>query len=327
MNGTPSACACITAAPDASTGPPSTCARNSRVAVCEKRSSFRRRTTPIAAHVGDQVHGLVDDRELLGTDREHQEDRARTVGADHVAQQAEAVLIRPLQVVDQDREGSLGGQCPVGDRAEVERAEQPAVGSERGEPWVVLSRHRVQAAGDRLGGLRIVSGASGLGRAEDGPGDQERAPELLVGRDGDRGEAIGRRLLGRGDEQPCLADPGLTLHGETDEPAGAGRRQLLGDRPELGRPPDHVAGRPVNVEGHRREGQRSIVVRDHMVSAGSGCEGSPGPGVPARLRALDPRGCGDRRSGAEFGAVPQRPGAGEGVQMTGATTAERGGYR
>ena len=46
MNGTPSACACITAAPDASTGPPSTCARNSRVSVCENRSSFRRRTTP-----------------------------------------------------------------------------------------------------------------------------------------------------------------------------------------------------------------------------------------------------------------------------------------
>ena len=36
-----------------------------------------------------------------------------------------------------------------------------------------------------------------------------------------------------------------------DEAAGAGRSQLLGDRLELGRPPDHVAGRPVNVEGHR----------------------------------------------------------------------------
>ena len=121
--------------------------------------------------------------------------------------------------------------------------------------------------------------ASGLRRAEDRPGDQERTAELLVGRDGDRGEAVGRRPLGRGDEQPRLADPGLTLDGEADEPAGAGRRELLGDRLELGRPPDHVAGRPVNVEGHRREGQRSVVVRDHVVSAGSGSEGSRDPAL------------------------------------------------
>ncbi len=104
------------------------------------------------------------------------------------------------------------------------------------------------------------------GEPEDRPGDQERTPELLVGRDGDRGEAVGRRPLGRGDQQPRLADPGLPLDGEAHEPAGAGRRQLLRDRLELRRPPDDVAGRPMDVEGHRGEGQRSVVVRDHMVS-------------------------------------------------------------
>ncbi len=231
-----------------------------------------------AAHVGDQVHGLVDDRELLGTDREHQEDRARAVGPDHVAQQTEAVLVRPLEIVDEDRERPFGGQGPERDGPQVERAEQPAVGSERGEPGVVLARHRVQTAGERLGGLG-AGRTEGLGRTEDRPGDQERAAELLVGRDGDRGEAIGRRPLGRGDQQPRLADPGLTLHRETDEATGAGRRQLLGDRLELGRPADHVAGRPVNVEGHRREGQRSVVVRDQVVSAGSGCERSRDPAL------------------------------------------------
>ena len=123
---------------------------------------------PHATHVGDQVHGFGDDRELLGADREHQEDRARAVGADHVAQQAEAVLVRPLQVVDQDGERPFGGQGSERDGAQVERAEQPAVGRERGEPRVVLTRHRVQAAGERLGGLRAgrVRAASGEPRIE-----------------------------------------------------------------------------------------------------------------------------------------------------------------
>ena len=83
---------------------------------------------PHATHIGDQVHGLGDDRELLGTDREHQEDRARAVGADHVAQQAEAVLVRPLEVVDQDGERAFGRQGTERDGAQVERAEQAAVG-------------------------------------------------------------------------------------------------------------------------------------------------------------------------------------------------------
>ena len=224
---------------------------------------------PHASHVGDQVHRFGHDRELLGTDREHQEDRAGAVGADHVAQETQAVLVRPLEVVDQDGERPFRGQGAERDRAQVERAEQPAVGRERGEPRIVLTGHRVQAAVQRLGGLR-AGRACGLGRAEDRAGDQERTAELLVGRDGDRGESFGRRSLGRGDEQARLPDPRLTFNGETDETSAACRRQLLDDRLQLRRPADDIAGRPMDVEGHRREGQRSVVVRDHRGSGRSG---------------------------------------------------------
>ncbi len=219
-------------------------------------------------HVGEQVHGLAHGRELLGPDREHQEDRARAIRADHVAEEAQAVLIRPLEVVDQDGERALGGQGPEGDGAEVEGAEQAAVGRERGQPGVILPRHRVQAARERVGHRSVVRRAEGLRRAEDRPGDQERTPELFVGGDGDRGEAVGRRPFGRRDQQPRLADPRLTLHGEPDQPAGTGRRQLLRDRLQLRRPPDDVTGRPVHVEGHRCEGQGSVLVGDRVVSQG-----------------------------------------------------------
>ena len=47
MNGTPSACACITEAPFGSTGPPSTWPRNAPVSAGVNRFTFRRRTTPM----------------------------------------------------------------------------------------------------------------------------------------------------------------------------------------------------------------------------------------------------------------------------------------
>ena len=52
-------------------------------------------------HVGEQRHRLGERGDLLGADREHQEDRARAFGPDDVPEETEAVLVRPLHVVDQ----------------------------------------------------------------------------------------------------------------------------------------------------------------------------------------------------------------------------------
>ena len=60
---------------------------------------------------------------------------------------------------------------------------------------------------------------------------------------------VGRRSLRRGDEQPRLADAGLTLERERRQPSGPGRRELLPDRAELNLPPDHGPRCPPDVEG------------------------------------------------------------------------------
>jgi len=111
------------------------------------------------AHVGHQVHGLRHERELLGADREHQEDRARADGADHVAEQTEAVLVRPLKVVDEQGDGSHGRELTERDGAEVEGSQQSAIGLEGCEPRIVLPGHRIETA---LEGLRRT-GSCGRG--------------------------------------------------------------------------------------------------------------------------------------------------------------------
>ena len=111
------------------------------------------------------------------------------VGADDVAEQAEAVVVRPLEVVDQDRERPLGGEGAERDGAQVERAEQPAVGRERGEAGVVLSRHRVEACARarprssrvrprRLDGLRASPRSTA--RRRNGPRSSSSAVTAIV---------------------------------------------------------------------------------------------------------------------------------------------------
>ena len=103
---------------------------------------------PDALHVGDEVDRLGRERELLGTDREHEEDRARGVGADEVAEQPQAVVVGPLEVVDEDRDRFRGGEIADRDGAEVERSEQLGVGRQGREARVVLPGHRVRAPGE-----------------------------------------------------------------------------------------------------------------------------------------------------------------------------------
>ena len=55
-------------------------------------------------HVGDEVHGLADRRELVRPDRQEQEDRPIGVGPDDVAEESEGIVIGPLDVVDEQRQ-------------------------------------------------------------------------------------------------------------------------------------------------------------------------------------------------------------------------------
>ena len=75
-------------------------------------------------HVRHQVHGLRDDGELLGTDGTHEEDRAARVRPDDVAEEPEAVVVGPLEVVDQQGHGALRGQAPNGHGSEVQGSEE-----------------------------------------------------------------------------------------------------------------------------------------------------------------------------------------------------------
>ena len=154
-----------------STGPPSTGARSSPVSAGVSRRPHAP-DQPHAVHVGDEVHRLGDERELLRPDREHQEDRARRVRADDVAEQAQAVVVGPLQVVDQERERPRGGEGAERDGAEVERAQQPAIRGQAREPGIVLARHRVR----HRASASSVSGFSARPRSPPGsPGSTARA--------------------------------------------------------------------------------------------------------------------------------------------------------
>ncbi len=206
-----------------------------------------------AVHVGDQVHGLGHLRELLGPDREHQEDRARAVRAHDVPDQSQTVVVGPLEVVDQHRERPLVRERPERDGPEVERSEQAGIGGQRRETRVVPARHRVEARGEGGGGPGRSRGRARIGRADDRAHQQERTSELLVRGDGDRREAILRRELVRGEQQSGLADPGLALEAQPGEPAGPRGGELLADRVELRLAADDRTRGAAGVEQHRRD--------------------------------------------------------------------------
>ena len=213
MNGTPSACACMTAAPR----------RVDRAAedLGEELARLRLREAvdlqpadhAHAVHVGEQVHGLGHERELLGPDREHQEDRARRDGADDVAEHAQAVVVGPLQVVDQDGERPFGGEGAERDGAEVERAQQPAVGREcargPGRP-APTSQSRLRASASAVFSSVAVRAASGEPRIErasrKGPRSSSSAVTAIVGE-----PVRPTRVSAAATQQPRLADPGLAL--------------------------------------------------------------------------------------------------------------------
>ena len=217
---------------------------------------------PDALHVGDEVDRLGRERELLGTDREHEEDRARGVGAYEVAEQPQAVVVGPLEIVDEDRDRFVArGRIATAPRSSVRSSlASGGRGRESGSSCpVIASVHRASEASAGAGG-----GSDSLGRPDDRACHQERTAELLVAGHADRREPLGRRRLAGREQKPRLADPRLALQRHADEPARGGGGQLLFE----GR---LSAGRPTSAPGERIEGQR----RRHCM--GGRKRAAPGP--------------------------------------------------
>ena len=163
------------------------------------------------------------------------------VAADDVAEQAQAVLVGPLEVVEEDREGSDGRQLGDGDRGQVVRAQELLRGRQLRQRRVVPARQHVDRA--LHGGLR--RGGPGrelldLPAAEDRAGEHERPAQLLVRGQSERREPLGLRQLLGSHHQARLADARLALDAHAREPAACRGRQLLADRGHLGGPADEL---------------------------------------------------------------------------------------
>ena len=172
-------------------------------------------THPI--HVGQQVDGFGDQGELLRSDREHQKDRARRSGPDEIAEQAQAVVVGPLEVIDEQRERALCRELPHREGGEVVRAQEPLIGREGREARVVVPGHRLEAPAECVGGRCPLGDRHRVRRTDDRAREQERAAELLVGRHRDRRDAAPAGDLDRGQEQPRLPDARFALDGQPGE--------------------------------------------------------------------------------------------------------------
>ena len=202
-----------------------------------------------ALHVGDERHRLAHHGALFRPHGQHQEDRARGARADDVAEDPQRVLVRPLRVVDEDGQRRDPGERLQTQGRQIVGAQQSLVPRQGLQAGLGASadgverppeRLRLESTGDRLPGAR---------RGEDRPRHQEGDPQLLVGghRDGD--EPLGRGELGRGRQEPGLADPRLPFRRHARQPALARGRQLLLDGGDLGGTTDQGPGRAASVEG------------------------------------------------------------------------------
>jgi hypothetical protein len=104
MNGTPSDWTCIEAADAGSTGSSQDALEELRRLDRAEPAESRPSDEPHPLHVRDEVDGLRDGCELVGADRQQQEDRPVGVAPDHVAEQAQGVVVRPLDIVDEEGE-------------------------------------------------------------------------------------------------------------------------------------------------------------------------------------------------------------------------------
>ena len=211
-------------------------------------------------HVGHEVHRLGDRRELVGPDRQEQEDRPIGVAPDDVAEEPEGVVVGPLDVVDEQRERADPGERRDRHAREVKGPEELGVRRQGLEPALVPPGDRLDHPPDRGLGRRAGGRVADRARGEQAPRDEERPADLLVGCDRDTREPARRRELGGGEQQARLADARLALEGHRGEAAGS-LAQLLGDRVELGAPPDDRAGRPAQLDRQRALGPDEGVER------------------------------------------------------------------
>ena len=209
---------------------------------------------PEAVHVGEEVDELADAGHLLRSHGDEDEDRPVGVTADDVSEQAQAVLVGPLEVVEEDREGSDGRQLGDGDRGQVVRAQELLRGRQLRQRRVVPARQHVDRA--LHGGLR--SGVPGrdlldLPAAEQRAGEHERPAQLFVRGQSERREPLGLGQLLGSHHQTRLADARLALDAHAREPAPGRGRQLLADRGHLRGPADELETCPDRLQRERAE--------------------------------------------------------------------------
>ncbi len=156
--------------------------------------------------------------------------------------------------------GRMPGQRRDRDTREVEGPEELGVRRQGLEPGLVTPGDRLDHPPDRGLRRRPCGRVVDRARRKQAARDEERPADLLVGRDRDTGESARRRELGGGEQQARLADARLALEGHRGETAG-GLLQLLGDRLELGAPPDDRARRPAQLDRERALGPDEGVER------------------------------------------------------------------
>ena len=128
-----------------------------------------------------------------GRSGDEQEDPAAGRAPDDVAKEPQAVLVGPLQVVQDDRKRAHRGQFRDGHGGQVVGPQELLVRGETSQGRVVPTGDRVERSphgrSGRGGGGELLDGLA----SEDGAGEQEGAAQLLVGSDRRRNEALGRR--------------------------------------------------------------------------------------------------------------------------------------
>ena len=162
----------------------------------------------------------VTDRELVGPDRQEQEDRPVGVAPDDVPEEPERVVVGPLDVVDEQRERPDRRRAPRRDAREIEGPQELGIRRQALEPGLVAPGDRLDHAPDRGLCRRPRGRVADRVRREQAPRDEERPADLLVGRDRDTGEARRRRELGGGQQEARLADARLALEGHRGQAAG-----------------------------------------------------------------------------------------------------------
>jgi hypothetical protein len=223
--------------------------------------------------IGDEVHRLRDLGELLRPNRQEQEDRPIGIAPDDIAEEAKRVVVGPLDVIQEERQGPGIGERRDGDPTQVERPKELRIGGQRFVPGLVPAGDRIDDALNGGLGAPVAGDVPDGGVREQAPRQQERAADLLICGHCDDGEPGLLGTIGGSEEQPRLPDPWLAL--DTNGGQSRGRvTDLAPDRLQLGGSSNDVAGSPAEVDRQRTlrldEGIERTAV-DRTESSGDRC--------------------------------------------------------